>query len=264
MIHYSPTKRDDGHGFAPAALDVYFLGCVDFAAAEFLQQTFVDELEFRRDGHGKLLICEHPPIISIGREGGHENLSYADAWLKENHEDQIVRPPLDVRWVKRGGGAIVHAPGQLAIYPVVPYAQLGWNAVEYRNKLQQAVTRACEEVRIGIERREGRNGLFTRNGQIGFVGITCRNGIANYGVYLNVAAPLELLQQARWSTADATAGPDERVDPANMVQSRRVTLSSIRERLMYHIQRELGFERSHLYTSHPLLHRVRRTTYEYA
>lgn len=263
MITHLPPNAHDSHGASSPTLDVYFLGCVDFSAAQYLQQTFVNELEFRRDQHAKLLICEHPPMISIGREGGHENLRHADAWLTENHEEQIVRPPLEVRWDKRGGGALVHAPGQLAIYPVMPYAQFGWNAVEYRDRLQRAVARACEEVRINIEARAGRFGIFTRLGQIGFVGILCKNGIASRGVYLNVSAPLDMLQQAQWST-ETHDRPNERVVPANMVQSRRVSISAIRERIMHHIWHEFGFERSHLYTSHPLLRRMRRKTYEYA
>ncbi|MDA0834190.1 MAG: hypothetical protein O2955_08785 [Planctomycetota bacterium] len=246
------------------ALDVYFLGCVDFEATELLQQKFTEEIEFRRDLHGKLLICEHPPLISVGREGSHADLRYSDVWLTENHEDRIVRPSLEVRWVKRGGGALVHAPGQLAIYPVIPYTRQGFNVVEYRDRLMRAVTRACEESRIAVECRKADLGLFTRHGQVGFVGLSCRDGIISRGMYLNVAAPLELLRQAHWSMENDSVESGRCTEPANLVQSRRVSISAIRERVLYHVQNEFGYERSHLYTSHPLLRRVSRKVYEYA
>ncbi|MFN0198504.1 MAG: lipoyl protein ligase domain-containing protein [Planctomycetaceae bacterium] len=287
MIDRSPFIHIDVDRTEPAALDVYFLGCVDFDAAQFLQQTFADELAYRGDRHGKLLICEHPPLISIGREGGHANLGYSDAWLTEDHDDSNGPPSLDVRWVKRGGGAIVHAPGQLAIYPILPLELRSCGLLEYREKLQRAVMLACRDFRIGAETRDDIPGIFTKYGQVGFVGLSVSRGISRQGIFLNVSSPLDLHRAVKWSTmkvdhadhvVDLVAcddlGDDVTIEisqtysanprSANIEQSRRVAIPSLRERIMHHVQHELGYERSHLYTSHPLLRRVRRTKHVYA
>ena len=98
------------------ALQVHMLGTVDFDAAAFLQDRLVFELSGRNDRMGGVLVCEHPPLVTVGREGGREDLPPAI------HE--LVSRGLEVRWVNRGGGVVVHAPGQLAIYPMLPLDRL--------------------------------------------------------------------------------------------------------------------------------------------
>ncbi len=53
---------------------------------------------------------------------------------------------LDVRWVNRGGGCVLHAPGQLAIYPIVPLAWHRWTVGEYLRRFRQALTQTLDEL----------------------------------------------------------------------------------------------------------------------
>src|SRR5207237_1247638 len=87
-----------------ASLEVHLLGLVDFDACLFLQERLVEELSQRDDGHGAVLVCEHPPLITIGREGSQAHI------LCEPQE--LVARQLEVRWLNRGGGCLVHVPGQ--------------------------------------------------------------------------------------------------------------------------------------------------------
>ena len=48
---------------------------------------------------------------------------------------------IEVRWLNRGGGSLVHVPGQLALYPILPLARRGWGLGAYRERLEQAVRR---------------------------------------------------------------------------------------------------------------------------
>src|SRR5437016_11172103 len=73
------------------SLEIYLLGLVDFDAALSLQERLVLEIAQHDDGRGALLICEHPPLITIGREG-----SQADI-LCESHE--LVARQIEVRWL---------------------------------------------------------------------------------------------------------------------------------------------------------------------
>ena len=65
-------------------LEVHLLGVVDFDAASFLQERLVYELSGRDDQTGALLLCEHPPIVTIGREGSR-------AWLRADDRDFAAR-----------------------------------------------------------------------------------------------------------------------------------------------------------------------------
>ena len=102
---------------ADGALEVFLLGLVDFDAALFLQERLMMHVAQRDDGYGALLICEHPPLITIGRSGSQAEI------LCDAHE--LTARQIDVRWLNRGGGALVHVPGQLALYPILPLARRG-------------------------------------------------------------------------------------------------------------------------------------------
>src|SRR5437764_98261 len=63
---------------APAAgpaLHVYLLGLVDFEAALRVQRHLVYHVSGERD-EGALVLCEHPPLITVGRQGSHAHILY--------------------------------------------------------------------------------------------------------------------------------------------------------------------------------------------
>src|SRR4051812_48755348 len=93
------------------AVEVHLLGEVDFDACLALQHRLVYEAGSRRDGQVTVLVCEHPLSITLGRLGSRAHVQLSPPVLKSNG--------LEVRWVNRGGGALLHAPGQVAVYPIV-------------------------------------------------------------------------------------------------------------------------------------------------
>ncbi len=66
-------------------------------AALALQQRLVYEAGGRQDATITLLVCEHPPIITIGRGGSRAQLRASAA--------ELASRQIEVRWVNRGGGA---------------------------------------------------------------------------------------------------------------------------------------------------------------
>ena len=109
-IDWSPRARRSD------SLEVYLLGRVDFASAVELQERWVYEISGRRDRQGALFLCEHPPVVTIGRKGSRSQLL--------TDEQDLRSRLMDVHWLNRGGGALVHSPGQLAAYPIVPLDRL--------------------------------------------------------------------------------------------------------------------------------------------
>ena len=65
MSHFSIAEQSKWRN--TAVLDVRLLGTVDFDAAQFLQERLVYEISGRDDRFGGLLLCEHPPLITVGR-----------------------------------------------------------------------------------------------------------------------------------------------------------------------------------------------------
>ncbi len=138
-----------------AMLEVHLLGTVDFLSAAQLQERLVYEISGRNDQQGALLLCEHPPLISIGREGSHSQV------LVEQTELEACA--VETHWVARGGGALMHAPGQLALYPILPLDRLGLSVSDYRRRLEQTLVAACRTAQGSRQTRcPGSRGLESR------------------------------------------------------------------------------------------------------
>src|SRR5688572_7460058 len=91
-------------------VEAYLLGRIDFHACLTLQRRLVYETSGRRDGRISLILCEHPRSITVGRLG-----SWAHIRVDQRELESRQVP---VHWTNRGGGCLVHLPGQLAVYPI--------------------------------------------------------------------------------------------------------------------------------------------------
>src|SRR5271154_1817004 len=111
---------------ADGALQVYLLGSVDFEAALAWQRQLVFNVSGDRT-NAYLILCEHPPLITVGRQGSRAHLRWDSEQLRDRN--------WPVRWVNRGGGCLLHLPGQLAVYPVLPLDYLGLGLQAYLDRL---------------------------------------------------------------------------------------------------------------------------------
>src|SRR5947208_16947864 len=89
-------------------INVIFLGRVDYSIALDLQQTLVHLVKERRIGH-TLLLLEHPPVITLGRNASSNNVVVSRDFL---HSKRVELFETD-----RGGDVTLHGPGQLVGYP---------------------------------------------------------------------------------------------------------------------------------------------------
>ena len=72
MFELSPVESSKWRH--STALDVRLLGMVDFESALFLQERLVYEISGREDLFGGLLLCEHPPLVTVGRAGSRAHI----------------------------------------------------------------------------------------------------------------------------------------------------------------------------------------------
>ncbi|MBS0266992.1 MAG: lipoyl(octanoyl) transferase [Planctomycetes bacterium] len=224
------------------ALEVFLLGLVDFDAALTLQDRLMREVAGRDDGGGALLVCEHPPLISVGREGSQAEIRCSSA--------ELLARQIPVRWLNRGGGSLVHVPGQLVLYPILPIARRGWGLSAYRDRLQQSLLAAFREMSIRAWQNPGSAGVFCRTGQVAQIGVAVRSGISSHGLFVNVNPRMDALHLVRAATGRSSSLTHER--------GHAVAMSTVRESLIRHLTEELNYSRYHIYTGHPLLKRTKR------
>jgi lipoyl(octanoyl) transferase len=236
------TKTPDG------SLEVYLLGLVDFEAALFLQERLAMDVAGRDDGQGALLVCEHPPLLTIGREGSRDDIRCGP--------EELAARQIAVRWLNRGGGALVHVPGQLALYPILPVARRGWGLAAYCERLEQAALDMCREMRIRAWRLSLGAGVYCRCGKVANVGVAVRQGVSSHGLFVNVNPRMDAVALVRPGDSHGHAQP--RAGSLAAERGIPVAMPAVRESLIRRLAARLDYDRYHLYTGHPLLRRTRR------
>ncbi|MBN2580878.1 MAG: hypothetical protein JXB10_17970 [Pirellulales bacterium] len=225
--------------FAPAMV-AYFLGRLPFGTCLELQRCLAAESARQGGGNCAVLLAEHPPVITIGRSGSPGGVR-SDARVLRSRE-------IEVLYVNRGGGCLVHCPGQLAVSVLVSLDWHGLTVGDFLDRLQIGIIEALEDLRVPAHLLPGRYGLWGRTGQLASVGVAVRGGVTYYGAYLNVAPPMGLF---RLIEPDGPEAP-----PPSCLAAERRGLSrmpAVRAALVPQLARVFGCDRYHLHTGHPFL-----------
>jgi lipoyl(octanoyl) transferase len=166
------------------------LGRLDYAAALTLQQQ-VCALRQQESIGDVLLLVEHPPVLTLGRNAHRGHVVASDQLL--------ARRGISLFETNRGGDVTYHGPGQLVGYPILNLRgftpPLG--IVEYLRKLEEVLIRACADYGILTQRSAGRAGVWTMPGgavaekKIAALGVHVARGVTTHGFALNVTTDLD-------------------------------------------------------------------------
>jgi lipoyl(octanoyl) transferase len=227
------------------AIETFLLGQIDFDTALALQHRLVFESGGRADGQIALLLCEHAPLVTIGRLGSRAHVRLPPRELASRR--------LDVRWVNRGGGALVHGPGQLAVYPILPLQWHHFTVGQYLARLQRGIVATLAELGIAGTTREGSHGVWGRSGQLVFFGAAVKSWTTYLGAYINVDPQMRDLRAIQ-------TDPQADTPASSLAAERRqkINMASVRATLIPQLAAALGCERYHLYTGHPLVAEMKR------
>lgn len=224
-------------------MEAHLLGRIDFDTCLELQQRLLPQVAGRDDGQVVLLLCEHTPLVTIGRGGSPAEVA---------RESRLIRSgQIRVCWVNRGGGCLMHAPGQLAIYPLVPLRWHGLSLGRLLERFQTALVESLDELNVVATARPQRHGLWGRSGQLAAFGLAVRHGVTYLGAYLNVDPPMGLFRLVESDAIDAT-----RMSCLSAERRGPVRMPTVRATVIRHLAEAFGCDRYHLYTGHPLLRRI--------
>jgi lipoyl(octanoyl) transferase len=218
------------------------LGLVDFTELQQLQRRIVYELG--EQGGAVLILCEHPPTISIGRSGSRAHIAADDEIL----QGMGIR----VHYVNRGGGCILHLPGQLVAYLLVPLEPRGLTLQAYVDRLHAIIGQVLAEFDLPGATRPDLLGIFSGTARIATVGIAVNRWIAYHGLTLNVGPYLE-----RFDLLDEPGiGPAPLRQTSMESRRQRATpMPKVREALIRKVEEAFGFQHHHLFTQHPQVRR---------
>jgi lipoyl(octanoyl) transferase len=129
------------------------LGLIGYANAYALQKRMVAAR--KADAVGDvLLLCEHTPVITQGRNGNREHLLVS--------ENVLRRRNVEFYETSRGGDVTYHGPGQLVGYPILQLGAIRKDVVWYVRMLEEVMIRTTAEFGISAEREAGKTGIWVR------------------------------------------------------------------------------------------------------
>jgi len=138
-------------------LEVIQAGRVPYGDALEWQRQLADDRIAGRLPHDVLLLLEHPPVVTLGRN---------------SHAAHLLQPAgVDVFEVERGGDVTFHGPGQLVGYPILDLSGYKQDLHWYLRTLEQALIAALGILDIAAERNPGYTGVWTRGKKIVSIGI---------------------------------------------------------------------------------------------
>ena len=175
------------------------LGRVPYAEGLAVQQRVIAA---RKQGliGDTLLLLEHPPVLTLGRNSRRENVLASDEFLEQRG--------IELHEINRGGDVTYHGPGQLVGYPIIDLRgdlpgkkgpHLG--PVDYVRLLEEVLIRVCGDFGIMAQRIAKRTGVWTIAGgsvqekKIAAIGVHVSQGVTSHGFALNVTTDL---RDFRW------------------------------------------------------------------
>lgn len=218
------------------ALSAYLLGELGFDTFLPLQRRLVYDITGDRDA-AAVVVCEHPPGVTIGREGSRLHV--------RPEPEELTSREWPVRWVARGGGAMLHLPGQVACYPMIPLDRLGLSVHDYLVALQSVVIELLRDYDIRGEFDPARPGVRVNGRRIAHVGVAVRSWVTGYGLVLNVHPDLEPFHDV---LCDGDLVPMTSIQRETAMRAR---VPGVRLRLVELLAARFGFDRVSVFHTHP-------------
>jgi lipoyl(octanoyl) transferase len=175
------------------------LGLIGYAEACALQKRIVAAR--KADAVGDvLLLCEHPHVITQGRNGKREHLLAGKQVLQQKG--------VEFYETSRGGDITYHGPGQIVGYPILNLGAIRRDVVWYVRKLEEVMIRASGDFGVLATREAGKTGVWVAPGEklapsalksqsresatekIGAIGVHISRWVTSHGFAYNVSTDL--------------------------------------------------------------------------
>jgi len=170
------------------------LGRVPYSEALALQQQVIAARKQNLIGD-TLLMLEHPPVLTLGRNAHRSNVLASD--------EKLTQRGVELHEINRGGDVTYHGPGQLVGYPIIDLRgdlpgkkgpHLG--PVDYVRLLEEVLIRTCGDFGVMTQRISKLTGVWTMAGgsipekKIAAIGVHVSQGVTSHGFALNITTDL--------------------------------------------------------------------------
>lgn len=137
----------------------------------------------------KLILCEHPHVITLGKRGDEHNLLSSREFLQQKE--------VDFFHIDRGGDITYHGPGQLVVYPIFDLDAFEMGLKTYIHSIEEVVIRLLSNHGIKAERKDRATGVWLDSADMRMARKMCAIGVRSsrfvtmHGLALNVNTDLK-------------------------------------------------------------------------
>jgi lipoyl(octanoyl) transferase len=177
-------------------MNVIDWGLIPYSEAYAQQQALFEEaIRMKTEKQAvanNFILCEHPHVITIGKNGRFSNLLFPEQTLKEQQ--------VELFQVDRGGDVTYHGPGQLVSYPIFDLEAFSVGLKEYIRRLEEIIIRTLAGYGIKGERLEGATGVWLDTNvpgkarKIAAIGVRSSRYVTMHGFALNANTDLRYFQ----------------------------------------------------------------------
>jgi lipoic acid synthetase len=204
-----------------------WLGRLPYAEAWDLQRGFHEGRTRGRTRDDYLLLLEHPPVYTIGRNGNATNLLVG--------MDGAERAGAEVFHVDRGGDITFHGPGQLVGYPIIQLDDPK-QIVPYVRNVEEVIIRTIADFGVDGWREEGLTGVWTDQGKVAAIGIRVSRRVTMHGFALNLHPDMSY-----FGMMNPCGISDRSVTDLSALVGRKVTLEEAVDALVPHFEAVFGY-----------------------
>lgn len=215
------------------------IGIIGYREAWDYQESLLQQnLRFKAAKNGRetinhLLVCEHPPVFTLGKSGHPENLLVSEAVLKEKG--------IAFFHTNRGGDITFHGPQQIVGYPILDLEKFKTDIGYYLRSLEEIILRTIGEYGVKGDRSPGETGVWiepavkSRARKICAMGVRCSRWITMHGFALNVNTDLDYFNYI------VPCGiSDKQVTSLERELGEKVPLPDVKERLKRNFEQVFG------------------------
>jgi len=153
-------------------------GLIEYNDAWRRQQQYVREIQ-NGERNSTFVLCEHPTVITIGRNGTVDNVTASDVELLE-HSVSVIP-------INRGGDVTMHNPGQLVGYPIFRLTDFKEDLHWFLREIEECIIELLRFYNIDGERVEGLTGVWVnKKYKVCAIGLNCSRWVTSHGFALNV------------------------------------------------------------------------------
>ena len=205
-------------------LKVVDLGLIEYSQAYDIQRNSLDGV--LRGEPMKLILCEHPVVLTMGRMAKETNILAA--------KETLAARGIPVHYIDRGGDITLHAPGQLVVYPILDLNHFKKDLHWYLHGLEQVVIDLLSDFDILGTRFSGRTGVWAGGRKIASLGVGVRKWITFHGLALNVNTDLNLFSLIK------PCGLDVKMTSLEALRGQKVDMRLVKERMLEYFLKDFN------------------------